>query len=76
MHESNQISEHKKGYIMNKKKISVFKRICMLSTVILMMLTATLSLTACGKSNIPENTVFSVDDLAGKSDWRTVRNHR
>ena len=52
---------------MNKKKISVFKRICMLSTVILMMLTATLSLTACGKSNIPENTVFSVDDLAGKS---------
>ena len=52
---------------MNKKKFSVLKRISMLSAVIMLTLTAAFSLTACGKSNIPENTVFSADDLAGKS---------
>ena len=52
---------------MNKKKLSVLKRISMLSAVIMLTLTAAFSLTACGKSNIPENTVFSADDLAGKS---------
>ena len=51
---------------MNKKKQSAFKRICMLSAVILMMVTASFSLTACGGS-VAKNTVFSVDDLAGKS---------
>ena len=53
--------------MMNKKKHSALKRIYMLTAVILLTLTASFSLTACGKSNIPENTVFSVDDLAGKS---------
>lgn len=52
---------------MNKKKLSVLKRISMLSAVIMLTLTAAFSLTACGKSNIPENTVFSADDLDGKS---------
>ncbi len=52
---------------MNKKKHSVLKRILMLVTVIMLSFTASFSLTACGKSNIPENKVFSVDDLSGKS---------
>jgi len=38
----------------------------MLSVVLVLSLASTLTLTACG-SKIPENTVFSVDDLAGKS---------
>ena len=52
--------------MMNTKKLSTFKRLFMLSVVLVLSLASTLTLTACG-SKIPENTVFSVDDLAGKS---------
>ncbi len=52
---------------MNKKKHSALRHICMLAAVILLTLTASFSLIACGNSSIPKNTVFSVDDLAGKS---------
>ena len=52
--------------MMNTKKLSTFKRLFMLSVVLVLSLASTLTLTACG-SKIPENTVFSVGDLAGKS---------
>ena len=52
---------------MNNKKHSPIKRLCLLSAVIMLTLLYAFSLTACGKNNITENTVFSADDLAGKS---------
>lgn len=44
--------------MMNTKKLSTFKRLFMLSVVLVLSLASTLTLTACG-SKIPENTVFS-----------------
>lgn len=46
------------------KHLSI-RRYLMLSIVLIMSLASALTLTSC-KSSIPENTVFSVDDLSGK----------